>query len=66
MKIPGPWLKSESEQMHQRENMLSEACGVGVMLFNLQLACGSPLWSKQQRTNAEKSKLPVLLSDLSE
>ena len=38
MKIPDPWRKSESEQMDQRENMLSETCGVGVMLCNLQLA----------------------------
>ena len=36
MKIPDPWRKSESEQMHQRENMLSETCGVGVMLCDFQ------------------------------
>lgn len=38
MKIPDPWRKSESEQMHQRENMLSETYSVGVMLCDLQLA----------------------------
>lgn len=37
MKIPDPWRKSESEQMHQRENMLSETCGVGVMLCDFQI-----------------------------
>ncbi|CAH5745856.1 Uncharacterised protein [Klebsiella pneumoniae] len=38
MKITDPWRKSESQQVHQGENMFSEACGIGVMLGNFQIA----------------------------
>ncbi|MFH2379632.1 hypothetical protein ABK675_22800 [Hafnia paralvei] len=42
MNIPDPWRKSESQQMHQGENMLSEARCIGVMFGNFQITFALP------------------------